>query len=129
MPEVIFLFLIKIYFSWICKRKVYETVGWQTMVQRNQSPLTPIESYLWWWRTRIMMYGFVVRTLEEYEEYSGLHFGKRGVQQYTLDAYPPNQQWIHFKPKKIGWKFCSNLQTLYRCWIWFSTWKNYEFWW
>ena len=38
------------------------------------------------------MYGFgSVRTLEEYEEYSGLHFGKRGVQQYTLDKhYPPN---------------------------------------
>lgn len=37
-------------------------------------------------------YGFgSVRTLEDYEEYSGLHFGRRGVQQYTLDKhYPPN---------------------------------------
>ena len=33
-------------------------------------------------------YGFgSVRTLKEYEEYSGLHFGKRGIQQYTLDKH------------------------------------------
>jgi len=37
-------------------------------------------------------YGFgPVRSLELYEEYSGLKFSKRGVQQYTLDKhYPPN---------------------------------------
>jgi hypothetical protein len=37
-------------------------------------------------------YGFgTVRTLEEYEKYSGISFKKRGVQQYTLDKnYPPN---------------------------------------
>ena len=37
-------------------------------------------------------YGFgSVRTLEDYEKYSGLNFKKRGVQQYTLDKqYPPN---------------------------------------
>jgi len=37
-------------------------------------------------------YGFgSVRTLEDYEKYSGLNFKKRGIQQYTLDKqYPPN---------------------------------------
>jgi hypothetical protein len=38
------------------------------------------------------IYGFGdVRTLRDYEEYSGLLFSKRAVQQYTLDKnYPPN---------------------------------------
>lgn len=32
-----------------------------------------------------------VRTLEEYEKYSGISFKKRGIQQHTLDKkYPPN---------------------------------------
>jgi hypothetical protein len=37
-------------------------------------------------------YGFgTVRTLRDYEKYSGLLFEKRAVQQYTLDKnYPPN---------------------------------------
>ena len=37
-------------------------------------------------------YGFgTERTLKDYEKYSGLHFGKRAIQQYTLDKhYPPN---------------------------------------
>ena len=37
-------------------------------------------------------YGFgVARTLREYEEYAGILFEKRAVQQYTLDKnYPPN---------------------------------------
>jgi len=37
-------------------------------------------------------YGFGdIRTLRDYEEYSGLLFSKRAVQQYTLDKnYPPN---------------------------------------
>ena len=37
-------------------------------------------------------YGFgKVRTLREYEEYSGLLFSERAIQQYTLDKkYPPN---------------------------------------
>jgi hypothetical protein len=37
-------------------------------------------------------YGFgTERTLKDYEKYSGLHFSKRAVQQYTLDKkYPPN---------------------------------------
>ena len=37
-------------------------------------------------------YGFgKVRTLKQYEEYSGLLFSKRAIQQYTLDKnYPPN---------------------------------------
>jgi hypothetical protein len=37
-------------------------------------------------------YGFgKVRTLRDYEKYAGLHFGKRAVQQETLDKkYPPN---------------------------------------
>jgi hypothetical protein len=37
-------------------------------------------------------YGFGrIRTLRDYEKYSGLHFGKRAVQQYTLDhKYPHN---------------------------------------
>jgi glycosyltransferase involved in cell wall biosynthesis len=37
-------------------------------------------------------YGFgTVRTLRDYEEYSGLMFSERSVQQYTLDKkYPPN---------------------------------------
>jgi hypothetical protein len=31
------------------------------------------------------------RTLRDYEKFSGIHFGKRAVQQYTLDKnYPPN---------------------------------------
>lgn len=38
-------------------------------------------------------YGFgSVRSLRDYEKYSGLHFGKRAVQQSVLDRkYPPNQ--------------------------------------
>jgi glycosyltransferase involved in cell wall biosynthesis len=38
------------------------------------------------------IYGFGnIRTLQEYEHYSGLDFSRRGVQQYTLDKkYPPN---------------------------------------
>jgi hypothetical protein len=38
------------------------------------------------------VFGFgTQRTLKEYEQYSGLHFGKRAVQQWTLDKkYPPN---------------------------------------
>jgi hypothetical protein len=38
------------------------------------------------------IYGFGnIRTLRDYEIYSGIHFGKRAVQQYTLDKkYPPN---------------------------------------
>jgi len=38
------------------------------------------------------VYGFGnVRSLEDYERYSGLRFSKRGVQQHTLDKnYPPN---------------------------------------
>jgi len=38
------------------------------------------------------MYGFgKVRTLRQYEMYAGVHFGKRSVQQETLDRkYPPN---------------------------------------
>ena len=41
---------------------------------------------------RFGKYGFgKVRTLRDYEKYSGLHFGKRAVQQHTLDLkYPPN---------------------------------------
>jgi hypothetical protein len=37
-------------------------------------------------------YGFgTIRTLKDYEKYSGLLFEKRAVQQYTLDKkYPPN---------------------------------------
>ncbi len=37
-------------------------------------------------------YGFgTVRTLREYEQYAGILFSKRGVQQYTIDKqYPPN---------------------------------------
>ncbi len=37
-------------------------------------------------------YGFgTVRTLQDYEEYAGILFSKRAVQQYTLDRrYPPN---------------------------------------
>lgn len=44
-------------------------------------------------------YGFgTVRTLQEYEEYSGLSFGKRAIQQYTIDKkYPPNPG-----PKELG---------------------------
>ena len=40
-------------------------------------------------------YGFgKVRTLRDYEKYSGLHFGKRAVQQSVLDKkYPPNSWW------------------------------------
>lgn len=39
-------------------------------------------------------YGFgPVRTLREYEKFSGLHFASRSVQQYTLDKhYPPNPE-------------------------------------
>jgi hypothetical protein len=38
-------------------------------------------------------YGFgKIRTLRDYEKYAGLHFGKRAVQQETIDkAYPPNK--------------------------------------
>ncbi len=38
-------------------------------------------------------YGFgKVRTLRDYEKYAGLHFGKRAVQQETIDkSYPPNK--------------------------------------
>jgi hypothetical protein len=38
------------------------------------------------------VYGFGnIRTLKDYEKYSGLLFEKRAVQQYTLDKnYPPN---------------------------------------
>jgi hypothetical protein len=38
------------------------------------------------------IYGFGdKRTLKEYEEYAGIRFSKRAVQQYTLDKnYPPN---------------------------------------
>lgn len=38
-------------------------------------------------------YGFgPVRSLKDYEKYAGLHFGKRAVQQETIDkAYPPNK--------------------------------------
>ena len=44
-------------------------------------------------------YGFgPVRTLREYEEYSGLLFSKRAVQQHTLDRkYPPNPGLSDFK--------------------------------
>jgi len=44
-------------------------------------------------------YGFgKVRTLRDYEEYSGLLFSKRAVQQYTLDKhYPPNPS-----PEELG---------------------------
>jgi hypothetical protein len=40
------------------------------------------------------IYGFgKVRTLKDYEKYSGLKFSNRAVQQYTLDKnYPPNPQ-------------------------------------
>ena len=40
-------------------------------------------------------YGFgTVRTLRDYEKYSGLHFGKRAVQKQTTDRkYPPNAYW------------------------------------
>lgn len=35
-----------------------------------------------------------IRTLEDYEEYSGLNFRKRSVQKYTLDnKYPPNPKY------------------------------------
>lgn len=39
------------------------------------------------------VYGFgKERTLRDYEKYAGLHFGKRAVQQETIDrAYPPNK--------------------------------------
>lgn len=39
------------------------------------------------------VYGFGrERTLRDYEKYAGLHFGKRAVQQETMDkAYPPNK--------------------------------------
>jgi hypothetical protein len=38
------------------------------------------------------VFGFgTERTLRDYEKYAGLHFGKRAVQQWTLDKkYPPN---------------------------------------
>jgi hypothetical protein len=47
-------------------------------------------------------YGFgPVRTLTEYEEYSGLLFEKRAIDKYTLDKnYPPNP--YNLKQKKSG---------------------------
>ena len=43
-------------------------------------------------------YGFgKLRTLQQYEEYAGILFERRGVQQYTLDKhYPPNPGIEHF---------------------------------
>ena len=40
------------------------------------------------------IYGFgTERTLRDYEKFSGLHFGRRAVQKYTLDhGYPPNPE-------------------------------------
>ena len=43
------------------------------------------------------------RSLEEYEEFSGLKFSIRGVQQYTLDKnYPPNPGIDTFETKEDG---------------------------
>lgn len=53
------------------------------------------------------IYGFgKVRTLEDYERYAGVCFGKRAIQQYTLDhKYPPNPQYID--PKEYEESFLS----------------------
>jgi len=64
-------------------------------------------------------YGFgKVRTLKDYEKYAGLHFGKRAVQQETIDkAYPPNK-YHKYKTEKEWedsflqiFKHCIDLQT------------------
>jgi glycosyltransferase involved in cell wall biosynthesis len=64
-------------------------------------------------------YGFgKVRTLRDYEKYAGLHFGKRAVQQETIDkAYPPNK-YHKYKTEKEWedsflqiFKHCIDLQT------------------
>jgi hypothetical protein len=64
-------------------------------------------------------YGFgKVRTLRDYEKYAGLHFGKRAVQQETIDkVYPPNK-YHKYKTEKEWedsflqiFKHCIDLQT------------------
>ena len=51
-------------------------------------------------------YGFgSIRTLQQYEEYAGLLFEKRAVQQETLDKYyPPNPGIIMFGGNEEAWK-------------------------
>ena len=51
-------------------------------------------------------YGFgSIRTLQQYEEYAGLLFEKRAVQQETLDKYyPPNPGIIMFEGNEEAWK-------------------------
>ena len=76
-------------------------------------------------------YGFgTVRTLEEYEEFSGLKFSKRGVQQYTLDKnYPPNPSIDTFESKDA---WLESFATIYKHCIdvGYSSVpeKDYEFW-
>jgi len=51
-------------------------------------------------------YGFgTIRTLREYEEYAGILFEKRAVQQETLDKYyPPNPGIVMFGGNEEEWK-------------------------
>ena len=48
-------------------------------------------------------YGFgTLRTLEEYEEYSGINFKKRGVQKETLEKkYPPNKTIVDYGSREL----------------------------
>ena len=76
------------------------------------------------------IYGFgKVRTLRDYEKYAGLHFGKRAVQQETLDKkYPPNnfakykteQEWE--KSFTRVFKHCIDIQ------VGQAPEKDYEYW-
>jgi hypothetical protein len=76
-------------------------------------------------------YGFGPhRTLEQYEEYSGLRFRSRGVQQYTLDKhYPPNPSIDSFESYQ-DWE--KSFATIYKHCIdvGYSSVpeKDYEFW-
>jgi glycosyltransferase involved in cell wall biosynthesis len=60
-------------------------------------------------------YGFgTVRTLDDYERYSGLNFKKRAVQQYTIDHnYPPNPSFATQEEYDNSWlrifKHCIDL--------------------
>jgi hypothetical protein len=64
-------------------------------------------------------YGFgSVRSLRDYEKYSGLHFGKRAVQKHTSERqYPPNRWWKYEneqeweKSFQSVFKHCIDLQT------------------
>jgi len=58
-------------------------------------------------------YGFGdIRTLEQYEEYSGLKFDIRGIQQYTLDKnYPPNPSIDSFESREL---WIDSFATIYK---------------